>query len=157
MHVTRGPVVEDGEAADRALGPDDRRALELVVQLLRSLGIRHGLVRPEDRSGVREVEDRDLVPLIRHLRAALPARVGDVRLERHEVTDRRRMLDRRAQLDVGERVFRVRARGAAAREEGLQRLSSELDDAIAVDAPRPAALESELPRREHAQLHAAGA
>ena len=67
------------------------------------------------------------------------------------------MLDRRAQLDVGERVLRVLACGAAAREEGLQRLSSELDDAIAVDAPRPATLESELPRREHAQLHAAGA
>ena len=44
---------------------------------------------------------------------------------------------------------------AAAGEERLQRLRGELDHAVALDAPRPAALERELLRREHAELHAA--
>jgi hypothetical protein len=60
-------------------------------------------------------------------------------------------------VDVGKRVLGVLARRATAGEEGLQRLRGELDDAVAVDAPGPAAFERQLLRREHAELHAEGA
>ena len=63
------------------------------------------------------------------------------------------MQDRRPQVDVGERVLGVLARRAAAGEERLQRLRGELDHLVALDPAGPAALERELPRREHAELH----
>ena len=49
------------------------------------------------------------------------------------------------QVDLGERVLGVLARAAAAGEERLQRLRGELDDAVAVDPPGPAALELGAP------------
>ena len=58
-----------------------------------------------------------------------------------EDPDGRRMEDRRAKDDLRERVLGVLARLAAAGEERLQRLRRELDDPVAVDPPRPAALE----------------
>ena len=71
---------------------------------------------------------------------------GSCRSNAGEDAHARRVQDRRAELDVGERVLGVLARAAAAREERLERLRSELDDAIAVDAPGPAALEVGLLR-----------
>ena len=62
-------------------------------------------------------------------------------LERREDAHARRVQDRWAELDVSERVLGVLARAAAPGEERLQRLRGELDDAIAVDPTRPAALE----------------
>jgi len=59
----------------------------------------------------------------------------------------------RAQVDVGEGVFRVVASGAAASEERLERLRRELNHAVTFNAPGPASLERELPGREHAELH----
>ena len=52
-----------------------------------------------------------------------------------------------------EGVLGVLAGRRAAGEERLQRLRGELDDVAAVDPARPAALELELARREHAELH----
>ena len=59
------------------------------------------------------------------------------------------MQNGRAELDVGERVFRVVTRGASTREERLQRLRRELDHGVAVDDPRPAPRELQLARSEH--------
>src|SRR5262249_23688930 len=66
---------------------------------------------------------------------------------------RGRMEHRRAEDDVGERILRVLTRRPPAREERLQRLGRELDNALAIDPARPAALEILVARREHAQLH----
>src|SRR5581483_4847553 len=153
LDVARRPVVHHGEPADLPVRADHRGALELVVELLRSFRVRHRLVVRIDRVRVREVEDRDLVPLGRNLAAALPSRVRDVLLERHEVAHGRWAQDGRAQVDVGQRVLGVLTRRPASGEERLQRLRRELDDAVALDAPRPPALERQLLRREHAQLH----
>ena len=74
-------------------------------------------------------------------------------LEGVEVADRRRVQDRRPQRDFCERVLGVLAGLPTAGEEGLERLRGELDDALALDAPRPAALEVVVGWREHAELH----
>ena len=63
------------------------------------------------------------------------------------------MEDGRAQVDLGERVFRVTPRLAASGEEGLQRLRGELHHGVAFDETGPASFERQLPRREHTQLH----
>ena len=154
LQVARRPVVQHREAADLPLGADHRGALELVVELLRPLRIRDLVVRPVDRGRVREVEDRHLVPLLRHLGAARAARAfATCSSNAMKSRTRRRLKHRRAQVDVGERVLGVLARRAAAGEERLQRLRGELDHLVALDPPGPAALERELPRREHAELH----
>ena len=112
-----------------AVWPDDRRDLELVVELVRTGGEGISSSGPVDRRRVREVEDRQLVPLGRHLLAAQGARRLDVLLERVEVAHRRRVQDRRTEVDVGERILRVPPRVSAAGEVRLQRLRCELDDA----------------------------
>jgi hypothetical protein len=50
----------------------------------------------------------------------------------------------------GERELRVRARLTAAGEERLEGLRCELNDAVALDAPGPSALEIHSLRAEHA-------
>ena len=123
-----------------AVGADHRGHLELVVQRLGALRVRDLVVGPVDRGRVREVEDRDLVPLRHDLAAAGDrARVADVLLEGVEVAHRRRPLHRREQPHLVERVLGVLARVAAAGEERLERLRGELDHAVALDPPRPAA------------------
>src|SRR5205807_3228857 len=81
LQVARRPVVHDREAADAAFGADDRRDLELVVELVRLRRLRDLVARAVDRGRVREVEDRDLVPLGRHVEAARRARRLPVFLE----------------------------------------------------------------------------
>src|SRR5881392_2350185 len=54
LEIARGPVVHDREAADRAVRPDHRRHLQLVVESLRALGVGDLLVGPEDRGRVGE-------------------------------------------------------------------------------------------------------
>ena len=73
-------------------------------------------------------------------------------LEGVEVAHGRRVQDRRAELDVGQRVLRVPPGGTAAGEERLQRLCGDLHDGLTLEDPRPAALEPQLTRCEHAQL-----
>src|SRR5690348_10647017 len=66
------------------------------------------------------------------------------------------MEDRRAENHVLERVDVVLTGFAAAGEERLQRLGGELDHAVAVELPGPAALEVPVSRSEHAELHQPG-
>src|SRR5919199_4117605 len=153
LYVAGRPVVQDGEAGDPALGADDRRHLELVVELARAVGVRDFVLGAEDRGRVGEVEDRLLVPLRRHVEAAGGARGADVLLEGVEVADGGRVQHGRAQVDLGERVLRVPSSLAAAGEEGLERLRRELDDDVALDDAGPAALEVVPLRAEHAQPH----
>ena len=70
-----------------------------------------------------------------------------------EVADGGWMQHGRAKVDVCERILGVPTRSAAAGEERLQRLRGELDDGVALDDPRPAALELQILRREHAKFH----
>src|SRR5439155_4931179 len=106
-----------------------------------------------DRCGVGEVEDRDLVPLRRHLLPAQRAGGLHVLLERVEVTDGGWVQHGRAKVDLGERILRVSPGRAATGEERLQRLRRELDDRVALDDARPAALELQVARSEHAESH----
>src|SRR5205085_1109248 len=52
LEVARRPVVHHGEAGDPALGADDRRHLELVVELPRALRVRDLVLGAEDRGRV---------------------------------------------------------------------------------------------------------
>ena len=63
------------------------------------------------------------------------------------------MQDGSAQLDLRKGVLGMPPRGASTGEERLQRLRGHLNDRVAFDDPRPAALELEVTRGEHAQLH----
>ncbi len=63
------------------------------------------------------------------------------------------MQDRRAKVDLVERVFGVLAGLTAAAEERLEGLRGELDHALALDPCRPTALEVAVLRAEHAELH----
>src|SRR5438105_3132251 len=153
LEIARRPVVHDREAADPALGADDRGHLELVVELLRALRVRNLVLGTEDRGRAREVEDGLPVPLRRHVETAGGAGRPDVLLEGVEVADRGRVEDRRSQVDLRERVFGVPPRAAAAREEGLERLRGELDHDVALEHARPAALQAVPLRAEHAELH----
>src|SRR5262249_13160044 len=63
------------------------------------------------------------------------------------------MEDGREQPDVRQRILRVLARRAAAREERLQRLRCQVDDAVPVDAADPAALHRVSEGMEHAETH----
>src|SRR5262249_16915257 len=139
LEVARRPVVHDREAADRALSADDNGDLELVVELLGPGRVGDLVVRAVDRGRVREVKDRELVPLRGHLPATRyrPC-VENVFLERIRVADGRRPRNRCEQADVLERVFVVFARRAAAGEEGRERLRSEVDDPVAFDHADPA-------------------
>ena len=84
LQLRRDPLDERREAADRAVGADDRR------HAFHLLGARHTRLLPDglDRGRVREDEVAGLV----------------------EDPHRRRMEHRRAEDDVGERVLRVLAR-----------------------------------------------
>ena len=64
LQVACRPVVQDREAADPSLGADHGRDLELVVERLGAVRVRNLVPGPVDRRGVREVERRDLVPLV---------------------------------------------------------------------------------------------
>ena len=92
-------------------------------------------------------------------RARTRARVAEreerrlVALGRAEHAHARRVQHGGPKLDVVERVLRVLAGAAASREEGFERLCRELDDAIAVDPTRPAALELGALGAEHAEFH----
>ena len=152
LEIARGPVVHDGEPADPGVCPDYRRDLELVVELLRIGRSRNLVLRAIDRRGVREVEHRELVPLGRDLLATQRSRRLDVLLERVEVAHRRRVQDRRTEVDLGQRVFGVTPRASAAGEVSLQRLRCELHDGVALDDPGPAPFELQVARREHAEL-----
>src|SRR5207245_9093957 len=113
--------------------------------------IRDSVFGSVDGSRVREVEDTSLVPLARHVETARRARGLHVLLERVEVAHRRRMEQRRPQLDVLEGVLRVSASGASTREIGLQRLRGELVDNAVLDQTRPPTLEVMALRGEHAE------
>src|SRR5436309_1867249 len=82
-----------------------------------------------------------------------PARSPHVLLDGVAVAYRGRVEDRGEQPHLVEGVLGVLAGPAASGEEGLERLGRELNDAVAVDATRPAAREVAVPRREHAQAH----
>jgi len=56
----------------------------------------------------------------------------------------------RAKVDVCDRILGVATRSAAAGEERLERLRRELDHGVALDDPRPATLELQILRSEHA-------
>ena len=60
---------------------------------------------------------------------------------------------RREEHDVVQRVLRVLSRSPSTREEGLERLRSQLEHPLAVDAPDPAALQRVADRMEHAEPH----
>src|SRR5262249_33836117 len=119
------------EAADRPACADDCGDPQVGLDLIDSRRERYLLVRPVDGGAVREPE----------VAVALEDPHG------------RRMQHRRAQDDVFERKAVVLARLAAAGEERLQRLRGELDDAVVLDAPGPAARQIAVARREHAELH----
>src|SRR5215216_6482189 len=153
LEVARRPVVHHGEAADRLIGADDRRDLELVVQLLGAFRVRNLRLRPVDRIRVREVEDGLSVPLLWHLEAATGSSGLHVLLERVEVAYGRRLEHRRQQFDLGQGELGVVTHLPAAGEERLKRLGGELNDALAVDTPRPAADHVGAGRSEHAQPH----
>src|SRR5436190_19677681 len=153
LELARGPVVHDGEAAYPSTCADDHRDLQLVVELLGPLRIGNLVLRAVDRRRVGEVEDRQLVPLRRNVSAAKGTGVLDVLLERVEVAHRGRVQDGRPEVDVGEGVLRVPPGRAAASEERLERLRRQLVNGVALDEPRPAALERELARCEHAEAH----
>ena len=87
-----------------------------------------------DLLGARRHEDDVLRPVDR-------GRVRERKSSPVEDAHRRRMEDRRAEDDLGERVLGVLARLPAAGEERLQRLCGELDHPVAVDPARPAPLE----------------
>jgi hypothetical protein len=95
LEVPRRPVVHDGEAADLPFVADDRRHLELVVELLRPFGVGDLRFGAADHGWVGEVEDGDPVPLLGHLQPAPGPRSLDVLLERVEVANGRRMEHRR--------------------------------------------------------------
>src|SRR5712691_2606178 len=153
LKITGRPVVHDGEAGDLPLRADHGGELELVVELLGAFRVRDLVVRPVHGRGIGEVEDRDLVPLRGHVEPAGRAGSPDVLLEGVEVADRGRVQDRWAQDHLREWVLGVLVRLPAAGEERLERLRGELDDAVVLDAPRPAALELVVGWREHAELH----
>src|SRR5256885_3979570 len=100
LQISRGPVVHDREAADLAPGADDRSHLELVVELVRVRRLGDLVALAVDRRGAREVEDVDLVPLVRHVEAARRTRRLDVLLESVEVPHRRRVQHPRARNSV---------------------------------------------------------
>ena len=58
----------------------------------------------------------------------------------------------RERVSLGERVLGMLARAPAAREEGLERLRGELDDAVAVDSARPTAAQALALGAEHAEF-----
>src|SRR3954470_5234619 len=153
LQVARRPVVHDREPSDLPVGADHSGDLELIVELPRLRRADDLVAWAVDRSRVREVEDRDLVPLLRHLEPARRTRRLDVLLEGVEIAHRRRLQHRRTEVDVGEGVLGVMACGPPAGEERLQRLRRELYDLVALDQSRPAALELQFPRREHAESH----
>ena len=72
-------------------------------------------------------------------------------LECVEVADGRRVQHGRAQVDLVQ-AYSACSRAAAAGEERLQRLRGELDNAVALDPPGPAAL-ALAARGEHAKPH----
>ena len=153
LEISSRPVVQDREAADLALGADDRRDLELVVELLGVRRVRDLLPLPVDSRRVGEIEDGNLVPLGRHLLAPERASSLHVLFEGVEVADSRWMQHRGAKVDVCKRILSVSTRRAAAGEIRLERLRSELQDGVALDDPRPAALELQILRSEHAKFH----
>ena len=86
LEIARRPVVEDRVAADRLLGAlgrevesgrvDERRDLELVVELRRRRRRPDRVVRPADLRDVAEVEDRQAVPRPAPRRRAAPTSSG---------------------------------------------------------------------------------
>src|SRR5256885_13933660 len=123
--------------------------LELVVQLLRVGRVGNLVAGPVDRGRVREVEDGDLVPLGRHLLSAQSTGSLHVLFEGVEVADGGWVQNGWAEVDFVERILGMPARNSTAGEERLQRLCPELVDGVALDDPRPAALELQIPRSEH--------
>src|SRR5690349_14659707 len=91
LEIARRPIVYDREPPNRALGTHHGRDLELVVALIRPGREGNLVVGSVDRGWVREVEDRQLIPLVRHhWTAEDPSRVANVVLEGVEVAHRGR-------------------------------------------------------------------
>ena len=122
------------KAADPAVGVDDGSDATYRNDVLRADRSVDDVVRREDGRRVRKHEVTRLV----------------------EEPYRRRMEHRRPERDLVQRIRCVLPREAAAAEERLQRLRRQLHDDVAVDPSRPAALEREIRRREHAELHSPG-
>ena len=134
VQLRRDPVVHQREAADRA-GADHRREAQLRLDLPRRRA-GSGIVSlgAVDRGRVRERRSR---------RRRRSGSTADAARARGSTTS-------------SSAILGVLARGAAAGEERLQRLRGELDDPVAFDPARPAALRSRSLRREHAELHSRG-
>src|SRR5207237_3529735 len=95
----------------------------------------------------------DLVPLGRNLLPAQSTGGLHVLFEGVEVADGGWVQNGWAEVDFVERILGMPARDSTAGEERLQRLCRELDDGVALDDPRPAALELQIFRSEHAEFH----
>src|SRR5487761_1559585 len=122
------------EAADAAVRVDDGRNATHRDDVRGAHGRVDDVVGREDR---RRIGEHELAVFV-------------------EEPDRWRMEHGRAEDDAVEQVLGVLACKPAAAEERLQRLRRQLDDAVAVDPTRPAALERKVCRREHAELHYSG-
>jgi hypothetical protein len=154
LDIPRRPVVHHREAADLAIGADDRRHLKFVVKLGRAVWIGDLRAGADDRGGVREVEDRERVPLGRHGRAAIGPRGGDMLLESEEVADRRRPRHRGEQFDVSRRPHPTRGRHLPAPLEHRDQVRGiEPDDTVVFD-PARISIHRSVRRPEHAQPHA---
>ena len=81
-------------------GVDDRRHLELVIELLRGGWPPDGFLRPTDLRDVGEIEDRDPIPRLRHRATAAFPHGPHVPLEGIEVPQARRLQDGRAEAEV---------------------------------------------------------
>ena len=123
------PLAEHRVAADLPLGAEHRGKSR--KQRERGVSRRDFDRRPHDRGRVREGERAFLV----------------------EDPDRRRMEDGRQQPHALERIDGVLPRGAAAREERLQRLGREVHDVVVLDPADPPALHRVVDGMEHAEPH----